>query len=275
MAVITYLGESYTVDHAVKGADFIHGYDANSVMIVSFEGIKDFSGFTYSGTYMEPGSCLAESCNDVKYVDGGLKKADGTPISVDDGSAVKKTGDTMTGDLVISKSAPALKLVSTTGGRTAHFWVSSDGNTYMRNSLDDNNRSSLYLQPETVTDFGRVLRLQKMVDGTATYYNIFGEHNKPDGSYTGNGSSTERVINLGVTAGTTDMVVIYSEDGTSLITRGSGLYFNATTASNIANSNARVETQTIDGRTGVLVLVLNTTHAGVNRSSNTYYWRVL
>lgn len=275
MAVITYLGESYTVDHAVKGADFIHGYDANSVMIVSFEGIKDFSGFTYNGTYMEPESCLAESCNDVKYVDGGLKKADGTPISVDDGSAVKKTGDTMTGDLTISKSAPALKLVSTTGGRTAHFWVSSDGNTYMRNSLDDNNRSSLYLQPETVTDFGRVLRLQKMVDGTATYYNIFGEHNKPYGSYTGNGSSTERVIDLGVTAATRDMVAICSENGTTLVTTGSGIYFNAASVTNLAYSNAHVEVRDIGDRTNVLVLVLNTTHAGVNGSSNKYYWRVM
>lgn len=80
MAVITYLGTEYTVDHAVKGADFIHGYDADSIMIVSFEGISDFSGFSYDGTYMEPEHCLAEGCNDVKYVDGGLKKADGTEL---------------------------------------------------------------------------------------------------------------------------------------------------------------------------------------------------
>lgn len=80
MAVITYLGTEYTVDHAVKGADFIHGYDENSVMIVSFEGINDFSGFSYNGTYMEPEHCLAEGCNDVKYVEGALKKADGTPL---------------------------------------------------------------------------------------------------------------------------------------------------------------------------------------------------
>ena len=81
MATLTFNGESYAVDHAVKGADFIHGYDANAVMIVSFEGITDFSGFTYDGTYMEPEHCLAEGCNDVKYVSRSLKKADGTALS--------------------------------------------------------------------------------------------------------------------------------------------------------------------------------------------------
>lgn len=81
MAILTYGGESYTVDHAVKGADFIHGYDAEGIMIVSFEGITDFSSFNYDGTYMEPGHCLAEGCNNVKFVDGGLKKADGTTLS--------------------------------------------------------------------------------------------------------------------------------------------------------------------------------------------------
>lgn len=78
MATLTYNGESYTVDHAVKGADFIHGYDANAVMIVSFEGITNFSAFDYDGTYMEPEHCLAEGCNDVKYVGGRLMTRDGT-----------------------------------------------------------------------------------------------------------------------------------------------------------------------------------------------------
>jgi len=81
MAILTYGDLSYEVDHAVKGADFIHAYDANAVMIVAFDGIVDFSGFTYDGTYMEPEHCLAEGCNDVKYVEGALKKADGTPLS--------------------------------------------------------------------------------------------------------------------------------------------------------------------------------------------------
>ena len=81
MGILTYYDNSYTVDHAVKGADFIHGYDAEGIMIVSFEGITDFSGFTYDGTYLEPADYLDEDCNDVKFHDSSLKKADGTVLS--------------------------------------------------------------------------------------------------------------------------------------------------------------------------------------------------
>ena len=69
------------MDHVVKGADFIHGYDENAVLIVSFEGIRDFSGFTYDGTYMEPEHCLAEGCNDVKFVGGHLVTREGKTIT--------------------------------------------------------------------------------------------------------------------------------------------------------------------------------------------------
>ena len=89
MAILTYYDNSYTVDHAVKGEDFIHGYDADGILIVAFEGITNFSGFTYDGTYLEPEDCLAEGSNDVKYMDGGLKKADGTALSPADFGAAE------------------------------------------------------------------------------------------------------------------------------------------------------------------------------------------
>jgi hypothetical protein len=81
VGILTHYDNSYTVDHVVKGADFIHGYDENAVLIVSFEGIKDFSGFTYDGTYLEPEHCLAEGCNDVKFVSGHLVTRDGNAIT--------------------------------------------------------------------------------------------------------------------------------------------------------------------------------------------------
>lgn len=81
MAILTYYDDSYAVDHAVKGEDFIHGYDADGILIVAFEGVTDFSGFTYDGTYMEPEHCLAEGCNDVKFVGGHLVTRDGNAIT--------------------------------------------------------------------------------------------------------------------------------------------------------------------------------------------------
>ena len=82
MATITCNGESYTVDHAVKGTDYVHGYNAAGELLVSIEGIKDFSGITYSGTYISPSVCLAEACNDVKFCSGILQTRDGAEIMV-------------------------------------------------------------------------------------------------------------------------------------------------------------------------------------------------
>ena len=80
MATLSYNGESFTVDHAVKGADYIHGYDANGVLVVSFEGVADFSRFTYTSTYMTPGDCLAELCNDMVYCGGKAKTRGGADV---------------------------------------------------------------------------------------------------------------------------------------------------------------------------------------------------
>lgn len=98
MATLTFNGESFTVDHAAKGADYIHGYDANGVLIVSFDGVTDFSGFTYDGTYMAPSDCMGESCNVVRRVGGKLVNGDGYVIAqtepwtftLEDGSTVTK-----------------------------------------------------------------------------------------------------------------------------------------------------------------------------------------
>lgn len=81
MATLTFLGESYEVDHAVKGATYIHGFKANGTPVVSFDGVTDFSGFSYSGTYMTPEHCAQESCNTVRFVNGRMQTSDGRAIT--------------------------------------------------------------------------------------------------------------------------------------------------------------------------------------------------
>lgn len=80
MATITFCGESFTVDHAVKGSDYVHGYDVRGNIIVSLDGVSDFSGITYDGEYMDPDDCLPEACNDAKYCGGKLKTRGGSDI---------------------------------------------------------------------------------------------------------------------------------------------------------------------------------------------------
>lgn len=81
MQTLKYGSFTYNVDHAVKGADYIHGYDSAGNLIVSLEGISDFEDYEYTGTYMTPEECLEESCNDVKYVNGKFVRRDGTDVS--------------------------------------------------------------------------------------------------------------------------------------------------------------------------------------------------
>lgn len=81
MDTLKFGNETYTVDHAVKGNDYIHGYDANGTCVVAFDGITDFSQFTYSGTYMNPDTCAEEACNDVKYCNGKLVTRGGADVS--------------------------------------------------------------------------------------------------------------------------------------------------------------------------------------------------
>lgn len=82
MATITCYGKSYTVDHAVKGADYVHGYNADGELVVSLEGVRDFSEITYSGSYISPSICITEACNDIKFCEGVFKTRDGRTVYI-------------------------------------------------------------------------------------------------------------------------------------------------------------------------------------------------
>lgn len=73
MAILTFNGIQYEVDHAVKGSDYINGYDANGAPVVCITGIVDFSAVTYTSEYMSPESCAYEPCNDVVVANGSLE----------------------------------------------------------------------------------------------------------------------------------------------------------------------------------------------------------
>lgn len=47
--IVQFLNENYECAKAVKGADYIHLFDANGNCIASFDGISDFSLFTIDG----------------------------------------------------------------------------------------------------------------------------------------------------------------------------------------------------------------------------------
>lgn len=61
----------------------------------------------------------------------------------------------------------------------------------------DLNRSINVFNHINQPDVARALQFYDTLQANTQIYNIFGEHNKPSGSYTGNGSATKRVIETG------------------------------------------------------------------------------
>ena len=202
-AVPIYHGANYNVNpnDLLEGSSIV--YLSNTANVELWEALNKRNAWAYIVTLFFNG---IKTDTDRVQIAIGMPYGDMATRACDDGTWRTRTylpieGGTLTGNLQIKKAAPEIVMTHTTSNRYLNVFVSSDGNVYFRNAADSNNRTAFYLQPETATNLARLFRLQKIVDGTPIYYNVFGEHNKPSGEYTGNGSSTERVINLGIDVG--------------------------------------------------------------------------
>lgn len=91
MANLVFNEETHVVDYVVKGSDYLHGY-LDDIMIVSYEGISDFSQFSYSGTYIDPEECITEMCNEVLHIGNRLTRRDGTVIPASTFDAILSAG---------------------------------------------------------------------------------------------------------------------------------------------------------------------------------------
>ena len=49
MAIVTHGGASYSCATAIKGSNYVRLVDSNGVLVASFEGVSDFTGFSISG----------------------------------------------------------------------------------------------------------------------------------------------------------------------------------------------------------------------------------
>lgn len=82
MSRLRYNDLIYDLDYAVKGPDYIHGYDEKGNRVVAFESITDFSAFDFESNYTAPEACMHEKCNNVKHVNGELVREDGAPVGI-------------------------------------------------------------------------------------------------------------------------------------------------------------------------------------------------
>lgn len=111
------------------------------------------------------------------------------------------------------------------------------------------------------------LRLTSVMGGVANYYNIFGEHNKPTGTYKGNGSVDQRTISVG---GTGNVLCIYgSASGMAIVTPvGCLMGSSAQPGCKFQSKSSGYGAWFVNG---ILTIKTNDTALNYNSSDYTYY----
>lgn len=126
----------------------------------------------------DQGMAYVQNADTNAYLEGRLAKIEG--------GAVKKSGDTMTGNLMVAKSSPYLHLKNTGTARTARMAATSDNYLSLYNEVTDDaskNRTALWLGPET-NNADRLLSVNHILNGTTTTYIVL---------HTGNTNRTKLV----------------------------------------------------------------------------------
>ena len=116
------------------------------------------------------------------------------------------------------------------------------------------------------TNLAKRFRLYTYANNKETGYNIYGEHNKPSGSYTGNGSATERKIETGSVG---RLIYLYNQaNGYGAIAWGNGaLLFHGSTVTTLGGAECNVS---VSG-----VITLNTDNVFLNQNGATIIYYAL
>lgn len=140
------------------------------------------------------------------------------PLTPEQIGALARSGGTLTGDVLVEKSAPKFGVKNPISGRESYITGTSAGEIYVRNQLDENNRSALMLNPET-SEEATLLRLITSVAGNRTTRNVLHTGNAAalgfggvvEGSYAGTGHYVKEIA---VPSGTKMLVVVGGIVGT-------------------------------------------------------------
>lgn len=130
---------------------------------------------------------------------------------------------------------------------------------------DESNRCGIRLQSDALY-LDDVLKVYQQVDNEKKFYTLFGSHNKPSGSYIGNGSATSRVIDVG---GTGEVIVIYNSTHTALVTSTGGFaVFHGSDSWDVTPLKSSVYYR--GGK-----LTISSDKSAVNHNGTEYYYQVL
>lgn len=134
---------------------------------------------------------------------------------------VKKSGDTMTGNLDINNQLPRVALKGGVANRTAALTQYPTGNVGLSNNNDNNgNYTEFTVLPETAALQNRV-RFRSVTGANANNYYIYGDHNKTLGVYTGTGTVEARAINTGSYS---HLLLVWTENGMAALVTANGAF---------------------------------------------------
>ena len=179
------------------------------------------------------------------------------------------TGGTLTGNINIKKDTPIL--LFRYGSNNSGFAATQANNvSILRNTNDANDNSNKreirLFNSNYLSSIQRALQLYDTIDGTDFSYAIFGEHNKPTGSYSGNGSATNRTVEIGGI-------------GSILLVVGSNGYLSFVTVSGSFGITGSGTSMTVLKKSecafSVGVLTMASASNFLNASGITYYYRLL
>ena len=185
---------------------------------------------------------------------------------------------TSKGGVIRSEQFPRMRFAAGEGDKVASI-MKNAGTTFdyglLLSDYNDNSESesiNLMLSYKSVADnssMNYALRLLSTMGGTAKYYNVFGEHNKPSGTYTGSGGARTVIV-----GGVGNFILISSEDGREIgIVTSYGLLEFSTASTdhfNIENKDDSSGGYFVNG-----VLTLGDYASGLNKKQTIYRYQVL
>lgn len=184
--------------------------------------------------------------------------------------ALPITGGTLSGDVIVSKNGtPSVRVVNTSTSRRGTFQLDGQSAYLLNGDLNSTEYFGLSVDnaPDDLKDKLRFIN-KETTDNRATIYTVHGSHNKPSGTYKGNGSIGGHSIDTG---GIGSVCVINGNYHTVLLSKFGGFYVKTSTTTGGSVGAINFLDAYFDNGT----LNIESTHEALNKSGETYTYHVL
>ena len=157
--------------------------------------------------------------------------------------------------------------IQDSSGKNAFLKKNTDTETVEVGISDDPENVQQIAVNSASTDINDAVKLERRTDGEFDAYRMYGEHNKPSGSYSGDGGSATRSIDIG---GVGTMLLVSSDTGMVLVSNRGGIGMTRTDGNVVGIPSYRVRFDA-----GVLYVTNEETRDLLNKADQQYWYQVL